>query len=67
MINTLDKLAIRFYNWCIITALVCFGSILLAIFILLGFDDTKFTEIIGKVRNYTNDLLNEDNNHDPRL
>ena len=57
MIDALDKLAIRFYNWCIITFLVCCGSILLAIFVLLGHDDTKFTEIVGKVRNYIIDYF----------
>ena len=57
MIDKLDKLAIRFYNWCVITFLVCCGSVLLAVFILLGYDDTKFTEIIDKVRNYVIDLI----------
>ena len=61
MIDFLDKLAIRFYNWCIITCLVCFVSILLALFVLLGHDDTKFTEIVGKVRCYVIDLVYGDN------
>ena len=58
MIDKLDAIAIRFYNWCIITCLVCCGSILYIMIIFLGYDnDTKFTEIIDKVRDFVMEIL----------
>ena len=57
MIDFLDKLAIRFYNWCIITFLVDCGAILLLILVLAGYDDTKYTEIFAKTHKFVMELI----------